>query len=80
MICRRSQSIQHIKHSDGNRCQNCISQLISVFDLFLNIKLIYHSLAEKDAVILNGHQERIASIIEGAIFEKVHADAAKEAN
>jgi len=42
--------------------------------------LIYHSLAEKDAVILNGHQERIASIIEGAIFEKVHADAAKEAN
>tara|TARA_B110000285_G_C15026441_1_gene564419 strand:- start:805 stop:948 length:144 start_codon:yes stop_codon:yes gene_type:complete len=42
---------------------------------FFNVKLIDHSLPQKDAVVLDSHQERIAAVVERSILEKIHENA-----
>ena len=48
------------------------TKLIVFTDTFFNVKLIDHSLPQKDAVVLDGHQERIATVVIRSILEKVH--------
>ena len=55
MVRWRSKTIQNIKHTNRNWSQNGLSKLISVFQTFFNVKLIYHSLTKENAIVLNRH-------------------------